>query len=73
MDLGPGAQLAQIECWDIGIATYRLHYDWQNGLADICSAGEISSVINQIKYQKLIKKFHEKKYRHVSTVTDKMC
>lgn len=65
--------LAQIECWDIGIATYRLHYDQEKGIIAICNAGEMSSVVNQIKYQELIKIFYDMKYQYDSKVTDQLC
>lgn len=65
--------LAQIECWDIGIATYRLRYDSEKGMMAICNAGEMSSVVNQLKFQKLIRKFYNTKYRQNGRVTDEMC
>lgn len=65
--------LAQIECWDIGIATYRFHYTPERGLVAICNAGEMSSMVKQKKYQKLIKAFYDKKYMEKDKVTDQIC
>lgn len=49
--------LAQIECWDIGVATYRIYYDPQKGIVGVCSSGEMSAVIPTLKYQEIIKEY----------------
>lgn len=54
--------LAQIECWDIGVATYRLCYDKERGIAAKCSAGEMSAVIPMLKYQDLIREYFREKF-----------
>ncbi len=49
--------LAQIECWDRGVATYRFSYDNQIGIVANCGVGEMSSNISALKYQALVRKF----------------
>lgn len=49
--------MAQIECWDMGIANYRLTFDPKCGIAGICSPGEMSAVIPVLKYQELIREY----------------
>ena len=53
--------LAQIECWDIGVATYRLRYDDDRGITAKCSAGEMSTVIPMLKYQGLVREYYDTK------------
>lgn len=55
--------LAQMECWDIGIATYRLVYDAQRGIVGRCSAGEMSAVVPALKYQELIRRYFTEKLK----------
>lgn len=54
--------LAQIECWDLGIATYRFYYDKRKGLLAKCTPGEMSTTLEMVKYQYIIQKFYEKRY-----------
>lgn len=49
--------LAQIESWDVGIATYRFSYEQKEGIVAKCSAGEISSVLFILKYKDLVRQF----------------
>lgn len=56
--------LAQIECWDVGIATYRFSYERGNGLVVKCIAGEISSVLTILKYKHLVRCFFDKVYEN---------
>lgn len=51
--------LAQIECWDIGVATYRLRCDEERGIVAKCSAGEMSTVIPMLKYQDLVREYFD--------------
>lgn len=53
--------LAQIECWDRGIATYRFSYDEKNGIVSTCTVGEMSSLITSLKYQKIIREYYKAK------------
>lgn len=54
--------LAEIECWDLGIATYRFYYDKRRGLLAKCTAGEMSTTLEMVKYQYIVQKFYEKRY-----------
>lgn len=54
--------LAEIECWDLGIATYRFYYDKKKGLIAICTAGEMSTTLDMVKYQYIIQNFYKKRY-----------
>lgn len=49
--------LAQIECWDRGVATYRFSYYDQIGIVANCGVGEMSSNISALKYQTLVRRF----------------
>ena len=55
--------LAQIECWDIGIATYRFTYE-QEGIIAKCYAGEMSSVLTILKYKDLVRQFFDEVYEN---------
>lgn len=55
--------LAQIECWDIGIATYRFAYE-REGIIAKCYAGEISSVLTILKYKDLVRQFFNEVYEN---------
>lgn len=54
--------LAQIECWDLGIATYRFYFDKRKGLLAKCTAGEMSATVEMVKYQYIIREFFNKRY-----------
>lgn len=55
--------LAQIECWDSGIATYRLRFDRERGIVAKCSAGEMSTVIPMLKYQDLVREYYNEVFK----------
>lgn len=55
--------LAQIECWDTGVATYRFFYDEKRGISAKCTAGEMSSAIFALKYQDLIRDYFREKLK----------
>lgn len=52
--------LALIECWDRGVATYRFYFDEIDGIIAVCGAGEMSSLVTSLKYQKIISEFYKK-------------
>lgn len=62
--------LAQIECWDRGIATYSFEYSETRGAFAKCSVGEMSSVLYMLKYNELLRKFYEKNYFCEKRLTD---
>lgn len=46
----------------MGIATYRFYYDKRRGLLAKCTAGEMSTTLEMVKYQYIVQKFYEKRY-----------
>ena len=64
--------IAQIECWDRGIATYRFYFSEKSGLIAKCSIGEMSAAITALRYQKLIRDFYNQEFLYKGIVTGKI-
>lgn len=62
--------LAQIECWDRGIATYSFEYSEKRGIIAKCSVGEMSSAIYMLHFSDLLRKFYEKNFFCEKQLTD---
>ena len=62
--------LAQIECWDRGIATYSFEYSEKKGIIAKCCVGEMSSVIYMLHFSDLLRKFYEKNFFCEKNLTD---